>query len=98
MPSECISALASIAKHHASQISKELKETNPLPLKLVQALERMSCHVGSVDQMGLLQFAFIVLLMIYGSMRLDDAKHVRPDSLMETSEGLAWCTKTERAR
>eukprot|EP00971_Amphidinium_carterae_P167595 3321088-Amphidinium_carterae.1 len=39
--------------------------------------------------------------MIYGSMRFDDAKHVRPHSVTETKDGLviiAWRAKTERER
>eukprot|EP00971_Amphidinium_carterae_P085682 1695574-Amphidinium_carterae.1 len=59
MPADCIPALASLAKHHANQTSKELENKNqPLSLQLVQSLERMLCYEGHVEQLGLLHCAF----------------------------------------
>eukprot|EP00971_Amphidinium_carterae_P287444 5705739-Amphidinium_carterae.1 len=61
----------------------------------------VSAIIGACGTVGLLHFAFIALLMIYGSMRFDDAKHVTPHSVTETKDGLVMIarhTKTERER
>ena len=79
---------------------KETKEALPFPIEIVAALEFALMH-WIKDKPALALHTWWVLIMIYGSLRFDDACHVDPSTLHLTNEGLfgvVWQTKTERKR
>ena len=79
---------------------KETKEAQPFPIEVVAALEFAVMEwIGEKPAIAL--HAWWVLIMIFGSLRFDDACHVDPSTLNMTNEGLfgvVWQTKTERKR
>ena len=79
---------------------KEVVKATPFPLATVKALE--CAVIGWLqDQVVLGVFAWWVLVMIYGSLRFDDACHVDPGTLQLINEalyGVVWQAKTERKR
>ena len=75
----------------------ELKEAVPLPMATLAALEGIA--LNRADTVGAL--AWWVLCMVYGSLRYDDAVHVRPQELLLDKgvlRGKSWQTKAERKR
>ena len=89
------------AKVHEDR-GKELKEAIPVSLKLVGALEHLLVsYAGKEDRVAATVFLFWILILIYGSLRFDDGRHVAPTSLTLKDEalyGLIWQTKVERKR
>ena len=89
------------AKVHEER-GKELKEAIPVSLKLVGALENLLVsYAGQEDRRAATVFLFWNLILIYGSLRFDDGRHVAPTSLTLKDEalyGLIWQTKVERRR
>ena len=80
---------------------KETREAVPIPLALVAALERFVCARFPSSQFVLAFFAWWILIMIYSSLRFDDAMHVVPEALAMKDEalyGLVWQTKVERQK
>ena len=81
---------------------KELKEAIPISLHLVGALEHLLVYQSpDPDKEASTVFLFWILILIYGSLRFDDGKHVSPSSLTlerDALYGLIWQTKVERKR
>ena len=81
---------------------KELKEAIPISLHLVGALEHLLVYQSpDPDKEASTIFLFWILILIYGSLRFDDGKHVSPSSLAlerDALYGLIWQTKVERKR
>ena len=80
---------------------KETREAVPIPLALVAALERFVCARFRSSQFVLAFFAWWILIMIYSSLRFDDAMHVVPEALAMKDEalyGVVWQTKVERQK
>ena len=79
---------------------KEVKEATPFPNSVVIALEfAMVKWLKDFTALGI--FTWWVLVMIFGSLRFDDACHVDPSTLFFSNEalyGVVWQTKTERKR
>ena len=81
---------------------KELKEAIPISLHLVGALEHLLVYQSpDPNKEASTVFLFWILILIYGSLRFDDGKHVSPSSLTlerDALYGLIWQTKVERKR
>ncbi|CAE7939760.1 unnamed protein product, partial [Symbiodinium necroappetens] len=80
---------------------KETREAVPIPLALVAALERFVCARFRSSQFVMAFFAWWILIMIYSSLRFDDAMHVVPEALAMRDEalyGVVWQTKVERQK
>ena len=80
---------------------KETREAVPISLVLVAALERFVCARFRSSQFVLAFFAWWILIMIYSSLRFDDAMHVVPEALAMKDEalyGVVWQTKVERQK
>ena len=81
---------------------KELKEAIPISLHLVGALEHLLVYQSpEPEKEASTVFLFWILILIYGSLRFDDGKHVSPSSLTlerDALYGLIWQTKVERKR
>ena len=78
---------------------KELREAVPLDVHFLKSLEH--CIIGWAQDSEHCRVvrAWQTLCMTWGSMRFDDALHVRPDSVRVDGAALrctAWKTKTER--
>ena len=79
---------------------KELKEAKPIAFKIVRAMEEGVMRYR-IDRPLLAVFLWKALLMIWSSLRYDDALHVAPNTLEMRNFGLAmkaWQTKVERLR
>ena len=88
-------------KVHADR-GKELKEAAPVSLQLVAALEHLLVYQAPMpEKEASTVFLFWILILIYGSLRFDDGKHVAPSSLSLQNDalyGMIWQTKVERKR
>ena len=79
---------------------KELKEAKPIAFKIVQTMEEGVMRYR-IDRPLLAVFLWQALLMIWSSLRHDDALHVAPNTLAMRDFGLAmraWQTKVEGLR
>ena len=86
--------IIALQKRVYGERGKETREAVPIPLVLVCARFRSS-------QFVLAFFAWWILIMIYSSLRFDDAMHVVPEALAMKDEalyGVVWQTKVERQK
>ena len=93
-------SLKAIVDNVIQERGKETKEAQPFPIEVIAALE-FAVENWIKDYPALALHAWWTLIMIYGSLRFDDACHVDPSTLHMTNEGLfgvVWQTKTERKR
>ena len=61
---------------------KELKKAIPISLHLVGALEHLLVYQSpDPNKEASTVFLFWILILIYGSLRFDDGKHVSPSSI-----------------
>jgi len=100
VPDTCDVSLKAIVGEVVTERGKEIKEALPFPHEVVMALE-LAFMQWHTEMPALAIFTWWVLIMIYGSLRFDDACHVAPKDLVITNEGLfgiVWQTKTERKR
>ena len=64
---------------------KELKEAIPISLHLVGALEHLLVYQSpDPNKEASTVFLFWILILIYGSLRFDDGKHVSPSSIIDS--------------
>ena len=68
--------IMALQKRVYGERGKETREAVPIPLVLVAALERFVCARFRFSQFVLAFFAWWILIMIYSSLRFDDAMHV----------------------
>ena len=81
----------------AQERGRELKEAPAVPKEFIEVLEKVVMNDEIETSNRILAWWF--LCMIFGSLRCDDAIHVRPSSLKldeATMRGVAWQTKTKR--
>ena len=93
--------IMALQKRVYSERGKETREAVPIPLALVAALERFVCSRFRSGQFVMAFFAWWILIMIYSSLRFDDAMHVVPEALAMKDEalyGVVWQTKVERQK
>ena len=93
--------IMALQKRVYGERGKETREAVPIPLALVAALERFVCARFRSSQFVLAFFAWWILIMIYSSLRFDDAMHVVPEALAMKDEalyGVVWQTKVERQK
>ena len=93
--------IMALQKRVCSERGKETREAVPIPLALVAALERFVCSRFRSGQFVMAFFAWWILIMIYSSLRFDDAMHVVPEALAMKDEalyGVVWQTKVERQK
>ena len=93
--------IIALQKRVYSERGKETREAVPIPLALVAALERFVCSRFRSSQFVMAFFAWWILIMIYSSLRFDDAMHVVPEALAMKDEalyGVVWQTKVERQK
>ena len=93
--------IMALQKRVYSERGKETREAVPIPLALVAALERFVCSRFRSSQFVMAFFAWWILIMIYSSLRFDDAMHVVPEALAMKDEalyGVVWQTKVERQK
>ncbi|CAE7789341.1 unnamed protein product, partial [Symbiodinium microadriaticum] len=83
--------IMALQKRVYGERGKETHEAVPIPLVLVAALERFVCAWFRSSQFVLAFFAWWILIMIYSSLRFDDAMHV-------ALYGVVWQTKVERQK
>ena len=91
--------LVAIKESVVKEKGREVKEAEPFPLKLVVLMERALFELD--EEPALQVFIWWFLVMIYGSLRFDDACHVDPAKIEMTDNamfGVIWQTKTERRR
>ena len=83
------------------KVYEETKEAIAIPVPLVQALDLFVVEMARSSNAVMAFFSWWILIMIYASMRFDDATHVAPTSLEFTEEallGVVWQTNVERRR
>ena len=80
--------IMALQKRVYSERGKETREAVPIPLALVAALERFVCSRFRSSQFVMAFFAWWILIMIYSSLRFDDAMHVVPEALAMKDEAL----------
>ena len=93
--------IMALQKRVYSERGKETREAVPIPLALVAALERFVCSRFRSSQFVMAFFAWWILIMIYSSLRFDDAMHVVPEAPAMKDEalyGVVWQTKVERQK
>ena len=96
--------IMALQKRVYGERGKETREAVPIQLVLAAALERFVCAVQGTfrsSQFVLAFFAWWILIMIYSSLRFDDAMHVVPEALAMKDEalyGVVWQTKVERQK
>ncbi|CAE7944717.1 unnamed protein product, partial [Symbiodinium necroappetens] len=71
--------MMALQKRVYGERGKETREAVPIPLVLVASLERFVCARFRSSQFVLAFFAWWILIMIYSSLRFDDAMHVVPE-------------------
>ena len=100
MPDTRAHALKAITDQVIKIKGKETKEAVPFPIEVIRCLEG-AVMVWTQEYPVLAVFTWWILVMIFGSLRFDDACHVDPTKLELTHEalfGVVWQTKTERKR
>ena len=93
--------IMALQKGDYSDRGKETRQAVPIPLVLVASLERFVCARFRSNQFVMAFFAWWILIMIYSSLRFDDAMHVVPEALAMKDEalyGVVWQTKVERQK
>ncbi len=94
--------LLAVEKEVFEQRGEEVKKAVPFPMDLVAALEDMLMMFRKIpDKKPLAYFVWILLLMIYASLRFSDMLHTKPETLVYNKGvlyGSCWRTKVERKK
>ena len=82
---------------------EEIKKANPFPVALIAALEIYLAQVlkKKPEQVGKIVAMFVILVMVYASLRFDDMLHVKPRTMVFEKGvlyGVCWQTKVERKK
>ena len=82
---------------------EELKKAKPFPIALVAAMETYVVMImkKKPEQVGKIIVLFVILIMIYASLRFDDMLHVKPRTMVLEKGvfyGVCWQTKVERKK
>ena len=94
-------AVGAIVEKVYRERGKELKEAIPLPMVTIAALEYLIDALIHQGKTPAAIFVWWLLILVYGSLRWDDGRHVDPSSLVFTEDavmGLVWQTKVDRKR
>ena len=98
-PDLAVPAFMAIEDRVYERAGKELKEAVPLDVRFITSLEHCVTQWAQDGRLCRAIRAWQALCMTWGSMRFDDALHVRPDTVHDCGAALrcvAWQTKTER--
>ena len=101
MPDTAAEPLLAIEADIVEMKGRELREAAPIHEELLRSLEILMLEWVQQKQVVRVIRVWQLLCMIWASMRFDDALHIRPDSMQDSTHALlmvAWQTKTERKR
>ncbi len=82
---------------------EEIRKAVPFPIPLIAAMETYLAHVVAKkpEQVAKIVALFVILIMVYASLRFDDMLHVKPRTMVFEKGvlyGVCWQTKVERKR